>query len=176
LQGFPISSGILHLSIEPTKDKADYKLVVSKTALPLLLKRREYLEKTQKRVNPANQFKMPFAASTGRPYNLTEEQEQKAEALGAYILDTIGQPKNRSAYFKLAAQAIAGRYEQTLHRCLGLTKEAMREGRITTTPSQYFHKLIKLEKLQLDLMPTESPDKEPTPIRARVGRGEGTEK
>jgi hypothetical protein len=167
LQGFPVSTGLLRLSVELTKDKTDYKLVVSKSALPLLLERRHKLEKPRKVTSPMSgrdpQFKMPFQARTGHPYNLTEEQEHKAEALGAYILDTIGQPKNRSAYFKLAAQAIAGGYEQTLHRCLGLTKEAMQEGRITASPSQYLHKLIKLEKVQLDLIPAALPGKEPTP-------------
>jgi len=163
LQGFPVSTGLLRLSIELTKDKTDYKLVVSKSALPLLLERRYNLEKSRKATSRTTQFKMPFQARTGHPYNLTEEQEQKAEALATYILETIGQPKNRSAYFKLAAQAIAGRYEQSLHRCLGLTKEAMREGRITATASQYLHKLIEFEKVQLDLMPSSPPVKEPTP-------------
>jgi hypothetical protein len=160
LQGFPISTGILHLSIEHTNDKTDYKLIVSKSALPLLLVRRQTLETPQRHQVPAdrqNPLKTQFRARTGHPYNLTEEQEQKAEALAAYILETIGQPKNRSAYFKLAAQAIAGRYEQSLHRCLGLTKEAIREHRIKATPSQYLHKLIEIEKRQLDLMPASPP-------------------
>jgi hypothetical protein len=153
LNDFPVSTGILHLHVKPTNDKTDYKLVVSKTALPTLLEspKTAYKAAEAPKAAPIRETaqkprKTQLHARTGHPYNLTAEQEGRAEGLALHIEDVIGQPKNRSAYFKLAAEAIRDGYEPLLHRCVGITKEALHDERVTTTGSQFLHDLVKRER------------------------------
>lgn len=70
LQGVPIPSGIIHASVEQTKDKSDYKLVVIKEVqllLPLNYEKNEDQTESSQEASPTE------APATNQPANLAEQ-------------------------------------------------------------------------------------------------------
>ena len=63
----------------------------------------------------------------------------KPKAIGEELSKSLNASGNLKFYIKLAYQY----HQETLFECLALTKEAQREGKIKTTPAQYFGALLK---------------------------------
>jgi hypothetical protein len=63
----------------------------------------------------------------------------KPKAIGQEIATALNSPGNLKFYIKLAYQYP----QETYLNAIALTKEAMQEGRIKTTPSQYFWGILK---------------------------------
>ena len=78
-----------------------------------------------------------------RRWNLTDEQLNEAEAVAQAITEEIGQPTNRNSYFVCAADAIEVGRPDIVFEALSVTKLKRRDGRIATTPSQYFHRVFR---------------------------------
>lgn len=107
---------------------------------------------------------IPINATSGRASRqagtrrkrLTGEEFVQADHIARHIIDSIGQPENYRAYFKLAADAVTGEYVDRIFRALGDTKEHLRDGTIRTTPSQYFHAAVR--RLSADDQPNSESD------------------
>jgi len=86
----------------------------------------------------------PPKATSGRRWNLTDEQLNEAEAVAQAITEEVGQPTNRDSYFVCAADAIEMGRPDIVFEAVSLTKQKERAGRIVTTPSQYFHRVFRI--------------------------------
>ncbi len=66
----------------------------------------------------------------------------KPKAIGEMLAEKLNAPNNLKLYIKLAYQYST----ETLFECLALTNEAQKDGRIRTTPAQYFYGIVVRKK------------------------------
>jgi hypothetical protein len=189
LEAKAISTGFLHLQIRETADKDDYKLCVRKTALSRPV---DASASPRNAANAAGKGKVATSTwvarrrpgpHTGNPYNLTNEEVVKAEGMALMVVDAIGHQKNRRFFFTRAAESIINRCTGAFFQAVSETKLAVHDGRIDTTPSQFFNDQFKRLSSQLDLLPLSSqpapavpvPQEPPRSVPARIPQQQNTE-
>jgi hypothetical protein len=119
LQGKPISTGVLTLSVEKTVDDKDYKLVVAKNAFP----------------KPKNAVLKRVPWHSRPKVALTESQEYLLEQ----IIEITGDDHSEKFFRRVVAQVP----EQQVWILMSETKAARLEGHLKKTPGAYFTDLVK---------------------------------
>lgn len=66
----------------------------------------------------------------------------KPKAIAEILVEKLNAPHNLKLYIKLAYQYPT----DTLFECIALTEEARRDGKIKTTPAQYFYGIVIRKK------------------------------